>query len=558
MTPKRHSSGLSVALRLVLMVCIQQILCSQAKTTRQTVPHMTQFITPIDAFKSHVHQTTEAVTPTETKENIKTRGVVDTATPPSITEVNAKDNHGKLFQTTEKITSSGNRIIHLLWSRKESETYTPSIFPAVTADEKETVAHTSDSPKRPLTEDPNELQKGTTIFNENRCIPTSGMDAVNGQNHCRESDNETVVAREMTNVSTPSLDEMTYSSLETPVSETTAVSEISNYLSMLPYLCPHANLCEKLTKKMSCCRTCSCAQDCGENCCFKNRTEAKHSEIVTECLPVQRELPGKFVSNYRTYNIVRKCRFPVIALFSMPGQLDNSWKTKLSPVFSNRTNMTYYNMDYAKCHAEYQADLVHWNRVEVCPSFSGQTYDKLHESILSRNCDTIYNPPSEYEDVIQECYHIDVNACNVTGDWDYYDQQIEQGCKSLNFPYTVEDVFNYHIKPKLFANAFCYLCNNKHGVKVSAHCTIGNIWNPDSFMTILSYTEENAIKPYTPEFSISGRNESECGVYQIPDTTKVCQQPNYFNYYHKILKIRTPETFAVITLKFELGGITVE
>ena len=520
MTPSKHSSGLSFAWRFFLIFCTMQTLWSHAKTTTQT-----------DSQSKTVIKTTSAVPPLDTRSTakvaLKTNGVVGPEFLPAITEVDAKANEEKLLdiKTNEKVTATGRPSTHGQWYTERTEMNIQSTSQSATDVKKVRFQNEYDSSKRPHTEDPSDSQKGEIDSKGGQCLPTpGGIDDINRQPHCNESDLNTVVSRELTSLSTPSYDITTEN---TPIigSDITTISKKIEYLSRLHDLCPLTNICEKMNQTKSCCRACSCGPDCGDNCCFRNRTEAKYSGSVPECLHVQRELPGKQVSNYRTYSIIRTCRFPKISLIRPnfpPRQQDDSWKNKLSPVFSNRTNITYYNTEYAKCNDEFDADIVYWNRIEFCASVSGQTYEDIHDSIRNGKCDTIYEPPSEYIDQVEECYEIDVDACNVVGEWDYYDEQIEQGCKNLRVPYIDEPSFNQHMKPTVFANVFCYLCNNKRGIFVRTLCPSFDISRINSLTTVLSYTDEDVLKTFSPEFNSPERNDSECGVYQILDIKEVC------------------------------------
>ena len=533
MSPRKRVSSLSFVWRFTVVLCTVQIIWPKAHTTPRTGAQITQ--------KSMTTSTTLSGTYSATKGELPSTIATDSVILSDVTKVDPQGSKLKIPNTksTEKIALTEHSTLARLYtegSKVNSQTtllsvktdenvrFVNSHFPAELSitENPNKVRFTNDAntSESSFSGDPNKEHSVAITSDSFRCSTTEN--GVDEQPKCNKSDLNPNVSREVTSLRTLNDDILT----QVNDSESATVSQSIDYLSRLPNLCPHTNICEKYTQDTTCCRACSCAHDCGDSCCFRNGTKANYRGSKPDCLHVQRELPGKQLSNYRTYKIVRTCQIPEIALFGpLPVMRNNqpsddSWKYKLSPVFSKITNITYYNSKYAECNDEFGVDIVHWDRIENCGGFIGQTYEDIHNAIHKGNCDTVYNPPAQYRDLIQECYKIDVDACNIAGEWDYYDEQIEQGCEELRFPYIEKYIFDKHRKPTVFANVFCYICNNKRNAAVPEICTEIDQFI-DSFTTMLSYTDEDAITPVSEITRFAKSNESKCGDNQILDNMRV-------------------------------------
>ena len=535
MSPRKRVSSLSFVWRFTVVLCTVQIIWPKAHTTPRTGAQITQ--------KSMTTSTTVTLSGTysATKDGLPSTIATDSVILTDVTKVDPQGSKLNIPNTkaTEKIALTEHSTLARLYT-EGSKVNSQTTLPSVKTDENVRFLNSHFPAELSITENPNKVRftndANTSeqsfsgdLNNEHSVAITSNSfqcwtteNAVDGQPKCHKSDLNPNVSREVTSLRTPNGDILA----QVNDSESATVSQSIGYLSRLTNVCPYTNICEKSTQENTCCRACSCAHDCGDNCCFRNGTKANYVGSRPECLHVQRELPGKQVSNHKTYKIVRTCQIPEFALFGPLPMMqnskpkDDSWKYKLSPVFSKATNITYYNSKYAECNDESDVDFVHWDRIEYCGGFVGQTYEDIHDTIQNGHCDTVYKPPAQYRDLIQECYKIDVDACNIAGEWDFYDEQIEQGCKELRFPYIEKHIFDKHRKPTVFANVFCYLCNSKRNTAVPEFCTeIGQFL--DSFTTMLSYTDEDAITPVSEMTRSLEGNDSTCGDYQILDNTKV-------------------------------------
>ena len=535
--------NLSLAWRFIVVICTVQIIWSKADTTPRISSQITHQIITTSPTPPELHSATKDGQPP----------ISDSVGHPTTTEVDPYGSHVTTpeSKTTERISSPGESSIPQQVYTKWVEANVQTTLYSIEVQKNERQYNESYSTESPHTGDPNKANGEASISNDSRCTPTADgitpssialgdTKEVDARSSCNESDLNTDVPIELINFRTPNIDAMPeYGSIIGP--ETTTSKQSDDFLSRLPNICPYTNICEKSTQENTCCRACSCAHDCGDNCCFRNGTKANYVGSRPECLHVQRELPGKQMSNYKTYKIVRTCQIPEFALFGPLPMMqnskpkDDSWKYKLSPVFSKVTNITYYNSKYAECNDESEVDIVYWDRIEYCGGFVGQTYEDIHGAIQNGHCDTVYKPPAQYRVLIQECYKIDVDACNIAGEWDFYDEQIEQGCKELRFPYIEKHIFDKHRKPTVFANVFCYLCNSKRNTAVPEFCTeIGQFL--DSFTTMLSYTDEEAITPVSEMTRSLQGNDSTCGDYQILDNTKV----NDYVFYSFVTKQSKP------------------
>ena len=337
-----------------------------------------------------------------------------------------------------------------------------------------------------------------------------------------------------------------------------------NFISELSELCPFTDICKQLNEsafKMSepCCRPCSCENDCHKtgNCCFKNGTSIQRPDLA-KCLPVQPSLPGKLLSTFRKYRIVNECpQKPLFINTFFPHQVQPNKERdvsreemeQFSPVFSAITNVTYHNKYVASCHKQSNATLIPWLHLAVCSVDAEQTYGQIQRQLQHGECDIIFTPPADYDLSDQRCYNVDISECNVTGKWNFYDQSVEAACNTLNFPYI--QPAGKHTPPFIYANVFCYLCNNRQGVKARKLCpkSFTGQWTDDAVTTtiILSYHEYRL----TPvDISVPTSNGESCDSNQIFDQVKVCTHLFGYNTGVYLLNITTIHETGLVQFSY--------
>lgn len=190
------------------------------------------------------------------------------------------------------------------------------------------------------------------------------------------------------------------------------------------------------------CPSCSCSEECDylRNCCL--------DESYTSCVPTTVS-----VNHFVDKNGVQMVSF-------CPGTHDIEYESCLQlfteynfltniPVYSLHTNKTYVNAKCSKCHGD--NDIIPWRYYISCPGINIDIDDYTDGSSLWYNgmengCTLTLTPPVN---TFQR--HCEVNVlirtCNITGNWDVYDKEIEDACAYYRKPY------------ELYENIFCFLCN---------------------------------------------------------------------------------------------------
>ena len=124
------------------------------------------------------------------------------------------------------------------------------------------------------------------------------------------------------------------------------------------------------------------------------------------------------------------------------------------PVVSRVTGIVYRNKFCASCNAD-DTYLNPFKLEMKCDNFFNMnSFSSLQEmwgALNTFNCSVSYVPPFMTSHTVSKCYNSLLFAqrqCNTTGLWSEYDSQIEWACKNFNsYPY------------KGYSNAFCYICN---------------------------------------------------------------------------------------------------
>lgn len=146
------------------------------------------------------------------------------------------------------------------------------------------------------------------------------------------------------------------------------------------------------------------------------------------------------------------------------------------PVYSASTKFHYKNRHCALCH-DIQ-DLTYWGTHAFCDAFvevPALTSQRHLLDFFRREdfCAIHFIPPAA--DGGRKCQHSAelINTCNVTGDWQDYDADMEQACSSFVQPIPPRRM---HSGPMIydepfFQNVFCAQCN---GVELYADNACGN------------------------------------------------------------------------------------
>ena len=132
---------------------------------------------------------------------------------------------------------------------------------------------------------------------------------------------------------------------------------------------------------------------------------------------------------------------------------------------------TYRNRFCAMCNnIEDLSSLSSWDLEITCGTILQLPDKNLLQSIKERQCNIIFTPPRDTDVSTCEIVSYSISECNVTGNWEMYDQVLEDGCSSF------VDPFN-----QTYANVFCYLCNTPVADQLeSSVCVNPEVDNLDS------------------------------------------------------------------------------
>lgn len=354
----------------VSTLAVQQTISPQAKTTQYLTNHASKAI----------EQTTDR--PTKIQHNSPTKSTnegQDTLFSKSSPSTTTTTNRNRIVSTTKKtllvMNQKDNLEIGSLNTIELREQGNKTISSNTTV--KDTYTGT----------DQNSISGNTSDIHN--CLFLSERELLHEQNLCDRNKTEDTI----TNINTENPASSTSETVKEERDKSTSGTQpylVDDYLAMLNSFCS-STFCEKPEYPNTCCKPCSCEENCQTNCCFKNGTT---NSLQYRCLHIQPNLPGKYSSNYRTYYMIRTCPHPEMSLFGTgTGKEDNSWKYLLSPVSSTFSNSTFYNNKYAACNGEKAQYLIKWKRIEVCSVEFHGTYEQIHNDIRDEKCDVSYTPP---------------------------------------------------------------------------------------------------------------------------------------------------------------------
>lgn len=186
------------------------------------------------------------------------------------------------------------------------------------------------------------------------------------------------------------------------------------------------------------------------------------------------------------------------------------------PVTDLATHVTYRNKACAICHNV----TLHtaWNLLVTCAHYQYMYTAQSQEEFLERakddtvsQCSLKPTPPSETKP--RECPHDShvwfshsVDKCNVSGQWEAYDEEVEENCHTFtDLPYRVYD----QNSGRLFINLFCAMCNG-----VEPRRTLCSLEDGDRSSDLSIFPGPN-VAPLSLLFSVQERfEETERAEYE--------------------------------------------
>ena len=248
--------------------------------------------------------------------------------------------------------------------------------------------------------------------------------------------------------------------------------------------CPYSDLCHsqaRLTtngsERTSCCAHCSCDNDCGrfDNCCIdQDRSNSYSSRVIpckstltkdlinnngfqSESEPRYYKLEDTCPPNENNMTLIQKCQG-----YSKEHLEDFVW------VSDKQTGMIYQNGHCAQCHGV--NEYITWSIRTSCGNILSQGRS-VDSTLLSNLCDIVNEVPSQ-EETRAETYSCTIyihSECNITGNWEEYDTNMDTACKRYNWTYFhIDQIIN---SAQAYKNVFCFLCNMPKNVDVpDDHC----------------------------------------------------------------------------------------
>ena len=264
-------------------------------------------------------------------------------------------------------------------------------------------------------------------------------------------------------------------------------------------LCPYSNFCtvdarESLDREdqMSCCQTCSCADDCwrrGECCPDKKMLETKPptetclSTMVKRAKDDVRHYDG-LTRNIKRYfvtdncpttetnlTVIQKCEGNAKTSFE-----EYSWVSDKETIFSNKF--------CAECNGHF--DYTVWDIVSTCTNIVDAGFYFDGPDMIPEACSMMVLPKHAADVESSLCITPQITECNSTGQWTQYDLEIENSCKAYNNSFIVENL----VTVKIYKNIFCFLCNTKEERIIQDVCSPTNYGGKTSgtfFQAVLNW-----------------------------------------------------------------------
>ena len=228
--------------------------------------------------------------------------------------------------------------------------------------------------------------------------------------------------------------------------------------------CPYSAICNFNGSKImdiggvSCCRSCSCDEECGErmDCCFDfldtSRIVQTHGLVCTKPVTSQndRYIKSYYMVDKCLNNDTYKCR-----------EMKSSLWGSMFPVQALSTGLIYYNENCALCNGV--NDGVKWDIYETCLLNYERTHELSLKGLVNKKCEIEFHPRKEASIAKYLCYEVQVDRCNATGEWQEDDAAIQHACEIVQAP-VIEVPHSLTQARKAYANIFCKLCNGKQHI----------------------------------------------------------------------------------------------
>lgn len=278
------------------------------------------------------------------------------------------------------------------------------------------------------------------------------------------------------------------------------------------------------------CGKCYCNNECAlyGNCCpdYNRTNQISALTPVFTCIKVSSARKGYYMmskcKNTSVENVKLNCRNPLNSTIAN------------TPVTSLETNVTYANVLCALCNED--MNIITWNlnltcRITASPENLFDFKDKMKPGSLQ--CEFVYSP-TEITIYVPMCESDLLHTCNVSGNWQKYDEFLEMACHYLISPVGI------------YSNIFCALCNEDEPTGIDYDLSINLPDMPD--MTYLIRV--------MPEKTLTGgkdsQNDTVCtnGTTYDETTVRIFSEhtlQNIMELLHRYLIVKKNLTYVIVT-----------
>ncbi|KAH3733295.1 hypothetical protein DPMN_039720 [Dreissena polymorpha] len=232
-------------------------------------------------------------------------------------------------------------------------------------------------------------------------------------------------------------------------------------------LCRLSGMCSVTGNPSSCCDKCSCEPSCNatgnDECCpdfikIDSFNDGSNMMNFTDqrCIPLKlAKMNGYIEPGVFGYANCQNGPLHLKKRCELEYKSNEATLSDMLICVSNKTNTYYRNKHCALCHGEMENDLKYLTAAMNCyhPPFS-EEIDIKRSVLETRNCTIVFKHEGDIpQDFNEKSCWTTIDRCNITGEWDKYDPELEDACHKdhsfIRFPYD-------NLR---FQNVFCFLCN---------------------------------------------------------------------------------------------------
>ena len=278
-------------------------------------------------------------------------------------------------------------------------------------------------------------------------------------------------------------------------------------------LCPYSNYCHTSAASdirnqthVPCCLPCSCDDDCWieDNCC-PDKVSEEHEKPALKCKLSMTKISSLHTNDqyrndlFKRFRVVDYCPGP-----DTESDLVQKCSGENAPdlesyrwVSDETTGFIYQNRFCAKCNGV--SDYVQWEIIVTHCKDIFENPSQFNDVIMLDTCSIVNAVPDKLKDTTDRfrCYLPQYSTCNMTGQWEVYDSQIDTACSVYTAYF-----FLVRVKLVIYKNAFCYACNTGSIESINTICPIEAINEMDrvNYLALTVLIDGAVLEAYkTPE-----------------------------------------------------------